>query len=294
MDLGIPFEGKHSGECSILDALDQVFLNVKAKYEQNQPNVENPRGRPNKRSWEQSMGMFMDSIPSFPTPISHETQAEDMRSNLKSTSTLEPTAGNSIRSVDGEPPCKIHGSTEPRENQNIDHQTHQHIERSDCFQVEFPVLSLEEFNGHRLLLWEDLSPSSTNEKHRDSNGENSIESNQPVSLEDRNMYEAYLKSVLETNFRKSQGESCRYCSSRIYYRRHDLVRHIRTDHLFERRFACPICSTKFKRKAHVDSHIQSIHEENLGVVCKYCNKKYSSDSSRRKHIRVIHKTLMYD
>mmetsp|Transcript_22663 Transcript_22663/g.39108 ORF Transcript_22663/g.39108 Transcript_22663/m.39108 type:complete len:280 (+) Transcript_22663:67-906(+) len=110
------------------------------------------------------------------------------------------------------------------------------------------------------------------------------------------LYRSYLESVLNSPFCTTLGERCSFCPDRIFFRRHDLIRHIKTWHIRDRPFHCAVegCSGKFKRKSHLDSHIKAVHERCLSFTCQYCNRVYSSDSTRRKHIRVNHDTTVYD
>jgi hypothetical protein len=116
----------------------------------------------------------------------------------------------------------------------------------------------------------------------------------PLSQHERFNFENYLKIVHAMPFSSQIGVCCQYCQNRVFHRRYDLTMHIRTEHLFERRFQCDICDARFKRKAHMEAHVKSVHVGIEKVPCKYCGKEYSSESSRRKHIRTIHSTVFYD
>jgi hypothetical protein len=107
-------------------------------------------------------------------------------------------------------------------------------------------------------------------------------------------FESYMNQVSEAPFSPVKGVTCRYCPHRLFWRRHDLVRHIRTSHLMERPFQCNHCGARFKRKNHVEIHIRAVHEKVVRYTCQYCQKSYTSDSTRRKHIRVVHKTMAYE
>eukprot|EP00184_Porphyridium_aerugineum_P002121 CAMPEP_0184693290 /NCGR_PEP_ID=MMETSP0313-20130426/1542_1 /TAXON_ID=2792 /ORGANISM="Porphyridium aerugineum, Strain SAG 1380-2" /LENGTH=289 /DNA_ID=CAMNT_0027151323 /DNA_START=72 /DNA_END=941 /DNA_ORIENTATION=- len=102
----------------------------------------------------------------------------------------------------------------------------------------------------------------------------------------------YIDSVVHEPFSSVLGQRCKLCPDRIFYRRHDLLTHIRNIHLHERPFQCH-CGAKFKRKAHLDGHIKAVHEGSSSYICKYCKKSYSSSSSMRKHVRDLHQTEIY-
>mmetsp|Transcript_18270 Transcript_18270/g.31642 ORF Transcript_18270/g.31642 Transcript_18270/m.31642 type:complete len:306 (+) Transcript_18270:42-959(+) len=109
------------------------------------------------------------------------------------------------------------------------------------------------------------------------------------------VYAKYLDTILSDPFSTSEGQPCTFCPERgLFFRRHDLVRHIKTSHICERPFPCDVCFLKFKRKSHRDMHVKSVHEKCLSFTCIYCNRIYSSDSTRRKHCRIAHHTTIYD
>jgi len=115
-----------------------------------------------------------------------------------------------------------------------------------------------------------------------------------LTEEERAGFFDYLTSIQSIPFCSVDGCRCKFCPDRQFFRRHDLVLHVRTMHLHERRYNCKECGSRFKRKSHLMSHVRALHQPPRAFSCVYCAKVYSSDSSKRKHIRVAHQTTIYE
>lgn len=82
---------------------------------------------------------------------------------------------------------------------------------------------------------------------------------------------------------------CPHCD--VKFRQPSAVRsHIRTVHLGERRFACPMqsCSQRFGASGDVTRHIDSVHLEKREYKCDICGARLSRNTVRYRHMRHVH------
>eukprot|EP00184_Porphyridium_aerugineum_P000080 CAMPEP_0184707408 /NCGR_PEP_ID=MMETSP0313-20130426/37254_1 /TAXON_ID=2792 /ORGANISM="Porphyridium aerugineum, Strain SAG 1380-2" /LENGTH=369 /DNA_ID=CAMNT_0027168983 /DNA_START=1573 /DNA_END=2682 /DNA_ORIENTATION=+ len=98
---------------------------------------------------------------------------------------------------------------------------------------------------------------------------------------------SYLKEIDAFPMNQPERFQCRFCPI-TFSRKYDLKRHVHTKHLPEsRNFACELCSSKFKRREHLDAHYAHIHQR-ASVKCSHCDRLLTSESNLRRHLRNIH------
>eukprot|EP00184_Porphyridium_aerugineum_P007375 CAMPEP_0184706950 /NCGR_PEP_ID=MMETSP0313-20130426/37020_1 /TAXON_ID=2792 /ORGANISM="Porphyridium aerugineum, Strain SAG 1380-2" /LENGTH=596 /DNA_ID=CAMNT_0027168519 /DNA_START=50 /DNA_END=1840 /DNA_ORIENTATION=- len=107
--------------------------------------------------------------------------------------------------------------------------------------------------------------------------------------EQRAELQSYYDEIEDMVWTSATRIPCKFCTGgKIFSRKHDLKRHIKTIHMLERDFACALCPKTFKRKSHLEYHIKGIHEKAISLDCPYCDKNYGSESSLGKHVRKHH------
>lgn len=99
-------------------------------------------------------------------------------------------------------------------------------------------------------------------------------------------------STTKPKSRRKRGPKilkCQHCNVR--FRQPSAVRsHVRTVHLGERRFACPMqgCSQRFGASGDVTRHIDSVHLEKREYKCDICGALLSRNTVRYRHMRHVH------
>ncbi|KAK9461625.1 uncharacterized protein V1516DRAFT_684669 [Lipomyces oligophaga] len=57
----------------------------------------------------------------------------------------------------------------------------------------------------------------------------------------------------------------------------------------EKRFECPECSRKFRRREHLKRHISTLHQRDKPYACEFCNRRFSRGDNLLQHSRMRHR-----
>ena len=80
---------------------------------------------------------------------------------------------------------------------------------------------------------------------------------------------------------------CAVCS-KIFGRKAELDRHIRTVHEKRADFKCEVCLRCFTEKGSLKTHILTVHEKRADFKCEVCLRCFTEKGSLTKHILTVH------
>lgn len=56
----------------------------------------------------------------------------------------------------------------------------------------------------------------------------------------------------------------------------------------EKRFACPSCPLRFRKRCNLMTHISNVHEKIRPFYCSLCLRRFARKSNCAKHMRLVH------
>ncbi len=80
---------------------------------------------------------------------------------------------------------------------------------------------------------------------------------------------------------------CDTCHRR-FGKKSNMMQHIRTVHLKERRFFCGDCGQAFGTGGNRDAHVRMMHDNIRSAACFHCGKTFCSDGALMHHTRRVH------
>ncbi|KAA8491132.1 Zinc finger and BTB domain-containing protein 44 [Porphyridium purpureum] len=86
---------------------------------------------------------------------------------------------------------------------------------------------------------------------------------------------------------RTHGFPCLTCG-KVFGRRSDRGRHIKTIHQNVHKFLCEECGRRFKQGSHLLTHVRAVHEKRRDFKCAICTAAFSVFSNWKRHMRAVH------